>query len=165
MKDNDLSTRSLEALTPIIRLAAHDLRDLDLSNNHIQINTTDEVAIWEQFLTSFEDCCTLRRLDLSGNSLGAKGFEVLLRVYAKETPVDVVLPSGSEQSHNYSESGYTDHLGLSLRKLSLASEPEELAGGTGGDPTSSKRKGSKHGLSATASFADVANVPRRLQIA
>ena len=165
LKDNDLGTMSLQALTPIIRLATHDLRDLDLSGNCIQISTSDEVAVWEQFLTSFEDCCMLRRLDFSGNPLGPRGFEVLLRVYAKEWPVDVVLPSGFEQWHDHSEGGSTDHSGLSLRKMSLASEPEELSGGMSGDPTPSKRKGSKHGLSGTAGLADKADLPPRLQIA
>ncbi|KAL6717496.1 hypothetical protein ACLMJK_005411 [Lecanora helva] len=144
LKENDLSLVSLESLIPIVTLACHDLRDLDLSGNLIQINSAREVAIWENFLTSLEQCCTLRRLDLSGNLLGHRGFEVLLRVYAKEKPVDLRLPFDLEQWQGYPHSGAPDYIIPGMRKMSLVSESDEYSGGVSSEPGVSKRKGSRH---------------------
>ena len=91
LKANQLTVASLESLTPIIELVANDLRDLDLSDNLISVNDPDDVIPWEAFLTSLSHCCVLRRLDLSGNGLGTKAFEVLARVYAREEPIDADL--------------------------------------------------------------------------
>ena len=98
LKANKLTVISLEHLTPIIELVANDLRDLDLSDNLISINDPDDVLSWESFLTALSRCCVLRRLDLSGNDLGTKGFEVLARVYAREEPIDAELSEESESS-------------------------------------------------------------------
>lgn len=152
LKNNDLSLASLQALTPIIRLACYDLRDLDLSANRIHINTEDEVAIWEQFLTSFEKCCVLRRLDLSENGLGSRGFETLLRVYVKERPIDLILSSRLDQVRDDIQDPFTDYLGHRLRKMSLASESDEHSGDLTDNPIPSKRKGSRHGWYAVVFF-------------
>ena len=96
LKANRLTVTSLQRLAPIIKLIAHNLRDLDLSDNMISINDPDDVIPWETFLKSLSSCCVLRRLDLSGNELGTKAFEVLARVYAREEPVDLVLQEGFE---------------------------------------------------------------------
>ncbi len=88
LKANRLTVASLEHLTPIVKSVANDLRDLDLSDNLISINDPDDVVPWEAFLISLSQCCVLRRLDLSGNELGTKGFEVLARVYAREDPIE-----------------------------------------------------------------------------
>ena len=127
LKDNNLGLRSLRLLTPMIRLACRDLRDLDLSYNRIHIDTKEEVASWEDFLSSVDQCCLLRRLDLSGNDLGHRAFEVLLRVYSRNAPLDIMIPSSLTQGRDSSPvSPNTEHTDLALRKLSLTSEHEGL---------------------------------------
>ena len=90
LKNSKITTKCLRTLGRIISLAAHDLRDLDLSDNLIAITTGEDAAAWEAFLGSFSACCMLRRIDFSGNTLGPKAFEILARVYAKEDPVDLL---------------------------------------------------------------------------
>lgn len=70
LKDNRLDARCLIDLGHVIRLAAHDLRDLDLSNNSISIVTDEDTAAMEYFMESFAECYVLRRIDFSGNPLG-----------------------------------------------------------------------------------------------
>lgn len=96
LKDNGLTVASLSGLTSVMDLVRNDLKDLDLSDNAISVNDPDDVIPWEGFLQSLSKCCVLRRLDLSGNQLGTKAFEVLARVYAKEGPIDLVLPEELE---------------------------------------------------------------------
>lgn len=91
LKDNGLTAASLSGLTSVMHLVCEDLRDLDLSDNAISVNEPDEVNLWEAFLENLSRCCVLRRLDLSGNNLGTKAFEVLARVYAREGPIDASL--------------------------------------------------------------------------
>ncbi|KAK4503036.1 hypothetical protein PRZ48_006463 [Zasmidium cellare] len=92
---NGLTTKSLARLAPIIELAKHDLKTLNLSDNAIKVETTEEAEEWEEFLLSFHDCLKLRRLDLSGNtSLGAKALEILSRVHLLEEPIDPISASG-----------------------------------------------------------------------
>lgn len=86
---NAITVHGLIHLQQIIKLAADDLKDLDLSSNRISISTDEDAAAWEMFLGSFRGCTTLRRLDLSGNPLGPRAFEILLRVYAHQPAVDV----------------------------------------------------------------------------
>ena len=93
LKGNQLTARSLWALSRVVALAAHDLRDLDLSDNSISIVTTEEAAAWKVFLESFSRCCVLRRVDLSGNPLGPQAYEILARVYGKEEPFDLLSMS------------------------------------------------------------------------
>ena len=102
LRGNKLDAKSLPALGKVVELAAGDLRDLDLSDNVLTITTYEEVAAWEDFLTSFSECCVLRRIDLTGNALGPKAFEVLARVYGKEPPIDVVSleEADTDQYHN-----------------------------------------------------------------
>ena len=70
LKDNKLDAKCLVDLGHVLRLAADDLRDLDLSNNSISIITDADTAAFEYFLRSFADCYLLRRVDFSGNPLG-----------------------------------------------------------------------------------------------
>ena len=90
LRDNKITAESLRMLGRVIKLAAGDLRDLDLSNNLIAIDTNEEASAWEAFLNSFAECCVLRRIDFSCNALGPKAFEILARVYAGEEPVDLL---------------------------------------------------------------------------
>lgn len=98
LRDCQIDSRSLLHLARIISLAAYDLKDLDLSENQIRVTTHEEVAAWGDFLNAFSDCCVLRRIDLTGNLLGPRAFEVLARVYANENPVDLVLSEPVEES-------------------------------------------------------------------
>lgn len=148
IKENQLTAASLHALAPIIRLASNNLRDLDLSGNAISISTEDEVALWEEFLTSFEQCCTLRRIDLSGNALGPRAFEVLVRVYAKEGPLDIILPPDLEQEQDEMQSLPTNK----IWKMSIISDPEEYGIDGNDHSTPQKSKSSRRGWFAFEYF-------------
>lgn len=155
LKDNQLTIASLQALTPVVGLACRDLRDLDLSNNTIAVNTEDEVAIWESFLLSFEHCCALRRIDWSGNPLGTKAFEVLLRVYAKERPIDLKLPAEVAQAQHDTQNGTvaSEHYGSNIRKPSHTPDFDEDSDGEK-MPHPYKRTGSRQGLSLSPFMMD-----------
>ena len=84
LKDNAITAQSLRRLGKVVASAACDLRDLDLSNNCISISTSEDAAAWEDFLRSFANSCVMRRVDLSGNALGPKAFEVLAKIYGME---------------------------------------------------------------------------------
>lgn len=132
LRDSQLDIRSLPHLARIITHAAHDLRDLDLSENLITITTDDEVAAWEDFLNSFSNCCVLRRIDLSGNALGSRAFEVLARVYGKEDPVDFALTPDVDaylEKPTMGLGGINQAgtvLGSPVRKFSIASSVEKI---------------------------------------
>lgn len=144
LRSNRLTIASLQALTPVIEVSCSDLRDLDLSENQIAISSDADVAIWEDFLTSFRKCCVLRRIDLSGNALGERAFEVMVRVYAKEEPLDFVLPPDLEGAHHEEQSSTTEICGVvtrKMKKLSLGSNPDDHSI----DEGHYKRKVSKQG--------------------
>jgi len=95
LSGNDLSTASLARLAPIIELAKHDIKTINLSNNKISVSTDEQVDHWELFLRSFGSCFKLRRLDLSGNrELGDRAYEVFSRVYNSEPPVTPIRLGG-----------------------------------------------------------------------
>ena len=143
LRSNRLTVASLQALTPVIEVSCSDLRDLDLSENHIAISSDADVVIWEDFLTSFRKCCVLRRMDLSGNALGDRAYEVMVRVYAKEEPLDFVLPPDLEGAHHKEQSSTTEIGGVTkkTKKLSLGSIPDDHTM----DEAHPKRKASKQG--------------------
>jgi len=92
---NTLSTASLARLAPIIQLAKHDLKTVNLSNNDIIVATDEQAEQWELFLRSFGDCFKLRRLDLSDNCrLGDRAHEVFAKIYHSEPPVTPIPPGG-----------------------------------------------------------------------
>lgn len=129
LKNNELTARSLETLGKVIVLAADDLRDLDLSDNLITINTSRDAQAWENFLRSFSRCSVLRRIDFSGNALGAKAFEILARVYM--TPKSEEKVSGedgrtwqSEPSNGTSNGDSVAEMERKAGGLSLRSDPE-----------------------------------------
>lgn len=98
VSDNALTTRSLARLAPVICASKFNLQTLDLSHNSFQVTTAQEAHDWEIFLSSFRNCMTLRRLDLSDNpSLGPWAFEILARVYSRE-PLVAPLPATGNQS-------------------------------------------------------------------
>ncbi|RAH47165.1 uncharacterized protein BO95DRAFT_359630 [Aspergillus brunneoviolaceus CBS 621.78] len=83
LSGNRLTVDSLPMLAEVVKRSAGDLRELDLSNNDIQITTPDAVRKWTNFLNSFHKCFVLRKLDLGGNALGRAGVEHLARIYMK----------------------------------------------------------------------------------
>ncbi|KAL8962688.1 MAG: hypothetical protein Q9193_000937 [Seirophora villosa] len=88
LRSNKLNAVCLPALAHAIRLAASHLRDLDLSDNLLNVTNSQDADAWQDFLESFRECRMLRRVDLSGNALGTKAFEVLARVYSTEPEID-----------------------------------------------------------------------------
>ena len=165
LMNNRLSATSLQVLSPIIRLASNDLRDLDLSENNITINTEAEAAIWEDFLTSFKHCCLLRKIDLSHNALGPRAFEVMTRVYAKQEAVDLVLPTDFEQVQINERRTSTDidGLGRVMRKMSVVSNPDDWGSDGDHDPKSDN-KGSRHGLSAISYLVELVDSLFRFEV-
>lgn len=155
LRSDRLTIASLQALTPVIEVSCSDLRDLDLSENQIAISSDADVAIWEDFLTSFRKCCVLRRIDLSGNALGDRAFEVMVRVYAKEEPLNFVLPSDLEEAHDEEQSSTTEigSVTRKTKKLSLGSNPGDHTV----DEGHYKRKVSKHGHLPSCASHDAAD--------
>ncbi len=155
LRSNRLTIASLQALTPVIGVSCCDLRDLDLSENQITISSDADVAIWEDFLTSFRKCCVLRRIDLSGNALGERAFEVMVRVYAKEEPLDFALPPELEEAHHEEQSSTTEIGGVTrkTKKLSLGSNTGDHAV----DEGHHKRRVSKQGHLPSCASHDVAD--------
>lgn len=83
LRGNKLTVRALEKLTEVVRLSAADLRELDLSQNDIRVETAEDKSVWSAFLKAFQNCFLVRKLDLSGNVIGPVGVEVLARAYAQ----------------------------------------------------------------------------------
>ncbi|KAL8667072.1 MAG: hypothetical protein Q9202_000994 [Teloschistes flavicans] len=130
LKANGLDATCLPALARIVTLAAHDLRDLDLSDNHFSITSPEDAAAWELFLRSFAKCCMLRRVDLSGSPLGPKAFEVLARVYSREPGIELLsedeieLPSPNRESRRNTIIDHPGSLSRHTRNLSVGSAGE-----------------------------------------
>ena len=132
LRGNQLRTDSLVSLAEIVRLAAGDLRDLDLSENELVVESESDVLAWEQFLSSLSRCFVLRRLDLSGNSLGVKGFEILAKMYEREAPLELPrhsVPTNDEDTvEDTSDEGLTINEGSRSTPLQRrASNARELA--------------------------------------
>ncbi|PLN84709.1 leucine rich repeat protein [Aspergillus taichungensis] len=83
LRGNKLTVRSLDKLAEVVRLSAADLRELDLSQNDIRVETAEDKSVWSAFLGAFQNCFLVRKLDLSGNAIGPVGVEVLARAYVK----------------------------------------------------------------------------------
>nr|POE74754.1 hypothetical protein CFP56_37285 [Quercus suber] len=94
LSGNTLTTASLQRLAPIIKLARHDLKTLNLSNNKIKVDTNEEAEQWEEFMQSFRECFRLRRMDLRNNEdLGSRAMEILARVHTREHKIDPITPN------------------------------------------------------------------------
>ncbi|MCJ1381308.1 hypothetical protein MMC17_004418 [Xylographa soralifera] len=128
LKENKLTAKCLRSLAGVMALTACDLRDLDLSDNSICIITDKQAADWEEFLESFSRCCALRRIDLSGNVLGRRAFEILARVYGKSDPIDELFVFDGIRLHPNFQASSTDYesgdgsLAQRTRKTSIVSD-------------------------------------------
>lgn len=132
LRDNQLTVSSLVPLAKVIALAACDLRDLDLSDNLISIITKEDAEAWELFLKSFSRCCVLRRVDLGGNVLGPKAFEVFARIYGNEEPLDLLStsPHAEDEVAPINGSVGIDGLEQGMRRMSIASEVDAFTSDT-----------------------------------
>jgi len=160
LKDNKLDASCLQALGKVVKFAAGDLRDLDLSGNLFSITTYEEVAAWEEFLSSFSECCVLRRIDFTGNALGPRAFEILAKVYGREPPVDMISleEADVDRHHDASILGNTvsDSIPFKQRTKALSivsgSEGYSSDGDSTFHATPEVSKSSRHGLSASLTF-------------
>ena len=134
-----LDITALPLLGRVISLAANDLRDLDLSENCIKVETDNETRIWEQFLASFSQCCLLRRIDLSNNELGPRAFEVLTRVYARENPLDLAVcdvvkeiadQDGDVLRHRFDEANPASEHHRNIEVETVLPPPDDQHGGS-----------------------------------
>lgn len=104
LRDNQLTTRALAMLAPVIELAKNELKTIVLSDNAISVTSDQEALEWEAFLVAFKDCKTLRRLDLSGNrELGARALEVFSRIHCNEPPIDPIALGGDRSVYTLDE--------------------------------------------------------------
>jgi hypothetical protein len=104
LRDNQLTTRALAMLAPVIELAKNELKTIVLSDNAISVTSDQEALQWETFLVAFKDCKTLRRLDLSGNrELGARALEVFSRIHCNEPLIDPIALGGDRSVYTLDE--------------------------------------------------------------
>lgn len=94
LKGNALTTASMVKLGRVVALSGDTLIRLDLSDNEIQITNKTQRDEWAAFLESFQGCFMLKKIDFAGNKLGAAGFDVFARVYAK-SDLDFVVLQGN----------------------------------------------------------------------
>jgi hypothetical protein len=89
LSNTALTSRSLRRLAEVIRLSAHNITDIDVSDNKIFINTEQDEDDWQEFLQSFQKCRLMRRLVLSGNNFQKPvAFEIFARVYSQHISID-----------------------------------------------------------------------------
>lgn len=159
LSDSKLDARCLRMLGQIVGSASDNLRDLDVSKNNITITTDTEAAAWEFFLSSFSNCCRVRKIDLGGNNLGHRAFEILTRVYSRESNVDIALLSGDITRGNKEE-----QLGILTRRLSLGSNPDghvDFSASQSQKVSDSEK--ARHGLSVFSCLEQVIDLNIRIQ--
>ena len=160
LRDTKLDSKCLQALGKVVKVATRELRDLDLSDNLITITTSEEVAAWEDFLTSFSECYVLRRIDLSGNALGPRAFEVIAKVYGKEPLIDIMSLEevDIDRQNDISVLEYTlsERFPFQQRINALSVEEGSEGSTNNGDSdshaTSEVLKAYRHGLSTSLDF-------------
>ena len=160
LKGNKLDSASLPILSLVVKVAALDLRDLDLSDNLFEITTSQQAHVWEEFLHSFADTRMLRRLDLSGNKLSPKAFEVLARVYSREPTIDLTRQDGAQNDFHCTDEE-SERLLQSTSKLRIATYPRPRASEDKNlSPADTEnRQVTRHGLSAFLLAVGMVDVP------
>lgn len=135
LRNNSITAVSLSHLTSIIGAARYDLRDVDISQNKIGIQTKEDADAFARFLRAFSGCERMRRLDLSGNDFsGPLAMETMLKVYSQQPAVKFALSSYHHDPER-NDSSY-DMLsdvtnGLDLNQRDEASDDGALRRGTG----------------------------------
>jgi hypothetical protein len=123
LSNNTLTTTSLRRLVPLIEDSCYDIKDINLSDNNIRVETDQERDDWEAFLESFRRCRRMRRLDLSGNDLSKSlPLEIFLRVYSRHRWVDPVYLESSPVT-TYSMKGGITEMTNSLHISGLSETP------------------------------------------
>lgn len=123
LAENLLTSRSLKLLVPIVKLAGFDIRDIDLSGNHISIVTREDEENLESFLLAFGSCRALRKIDFSGNDMSNHvSFEIFLRVYCQHMPVDpnIFRTTSMSTVSDQRETDNQSRLSLDLANMSMA---------------------------------------------
>lgn len=129
LRGNCLTANALVELAKVIQLSARDLKELDISNNEINIATVSDAQKWKYFLQSFEQCCVLKKIDFSGNTLGTWGIEVLARVYIRSELDFVEVVESEEEDVNVPEDFMREH----------STERDDEAGGAGQGTKAARR--------------------------
>ncbi|KAJ9239386.1 hypothetical protein DTO271D3_5765 [Paecilomyces variotii] len=143
LQGNCLTARSLKKLARVISLSAGDLRELDLSDNKIEIQQPEHRMIWQEFLESFQRCYVLKKLDLSRNPLGPRGAEILARSYMQseldflESGLDEVEMAACE-NEDLNERVHSLTLGAGKENQTPRSSSKRLSS-KGGTPLSGKQ--------------------------
>lgn len=130
LQENELTAKSLPKLTEVVALSAGDLRELDVSDNKIQIETSEDKAAWLAFLQAFAGCYMLKKLNLGGNKIGTAGMEILARVYTKS---DLDFVEGD--AHDVLGSKTDDESGLAENM-----EAMDIKSGKENEPAKSRSK-------------------------
>lgn len=138
LKGNKLTVASLGKLGKVIARSHADLKDLDISENQIIVDKVEQATIWKEFLDSFQGCFVLKRIDFSGNELGARGFELLCRAYM-QSDLDFVEPLYDDALENSSGENVEGEAALqeTMNSLSLGSGKENAR------PNADPNKGGK----------------------
>ncbi|KAF3172889.1 hypothetical protein TWF225_004527 [Orbilia oligospora] len=96
---NELTASSLRHLRRAVSVCP-DLRDLDISNNNISLDTVEDLENWVGFLESFVNLKCVRRLEISHNPLGDFAVEAFFQVYALEHPIFIPYDFGNARKSN-----------------------------------------------------------------
>jgi hypothetical protein len=96
-------------LAKVIHLSSQDLKELDISNNEINIVTVSDAQKWKYFLQSFGQCCVLKKIDFSGNTLGTRGIEILARVYIRSELDFLEVVESEEEEEDVPEDLIREH--------------------------------------------------------
>lgn len=118
----------------MIQLSARDLKELDISNNEIKIVSVSDAQKWKYFLQSFGQCCVLKKIDFSGNSLGTWGVELLARVYIRSELDFVEVVESEEEDEDVPEDLMREH----------STEHDDEAGSAGQGTKAARRGWSLH---------------------
>ncbi|RMJ22638.1 leucine rich repeat protein [Aspergillus sp. HF37] len=163
LQGNELSAKSLLKLAEVVALSAGDLRELDISQNNIQVQSPQDKGAWQAFLVSFRHCYMLKKLDLGNNRLGIAGIEILARVYIQsdldfvEGDVEAILGAEQEDGEpNLVE--YTESMSIKPGKENepMKSRPKKPANRSkGSKPNGERRSMSAQVTGKTVSQADL----------
>lgn len=126
-----LPTTALRHLAVIVAASSDTLQRIDLQGNGWDLSTEAALRDWETFLTSFENCVKMRKLDFSDNRLGDKGVETLLRVYIRE--MADVEDEEDEVEDMFGEPMIRSSSKKSMHSLDEDEEEEEIAMGASFD--------------------------------